>query len=243
MDVQIKNLFVVFLMAIAGIFKQTQLLFFYIMNKQSFARRHFYRRCRTRNEKFAAAAAWFSTYRTPRDFWMRPRHRGFWKHFAETATESVWMESMRMKKATFLYIVEALEEKLQPKINLLTKRELIMPTEQVAICIYYFASCSEYRVVGDVFGVSKSTVWKIVHKVTDAILEILTPEHITLPNEEEAQLISAEFEGKSNVPQLLLVVDGSHIPISPPLVGHRDFFNRKGWASLVLQGMVDSKML
>lgn len=40
-----------------------------------------------------------------------------------------------------------------------------------------------------------------------------------------------------------MVVDGCHIPITPPIVSHRDYFNRKGWPSLVLQGMVDSNML
>ena len=35
-------------------------------------------------------------------------------------------------------------------------------------------------------------------------------------------------------------MDGSHIPIKAPTTFHADYYNRKGWYSIILQGVVDA---
>ena len=47
------------------------------------------------------------------------------------------------------------------------------------------------------------------------------------------------FEKKWGFPQCVGAVDGSHIPIITPTEFHTDYFNRKGWHSVILQGVVD----
>ncbi|KAL7878381.1 hypothetical protein AOLI_G00093550 [Acnodon oligacanthus] len=37
------------------------------------------------------------------------------------------------------------------------------------------------------------------------------------------------------------LVDGTHIPVLPAADGYKDFVNRKGWPSYLLQGVVDDK--
>ena len=41
------------------------------------------------------------------------------------------------------------------------------------------------------------------------------------------------------VPQCVGAVDGCHIPISSPAMNRTDYYNRKGWYSMILQGVVD----
>lgn len=201
------------------------------------------RRLRNKSACIAATAACFSLYRTPRQIWMRPRVRGFWENFFANADDHTWVETLRMKKETFIFIFDQLKDGLKVRYNQIASREPIPAEEKLGIALYYLASNAEFRVVGDVFGVSRSTVFKYVHLVVEKILDILTPRWITLPDEEECAVISSEFEAKCHIPQIILVVDGSHIPITPPMIGHRDYFNRKGWPSLVLQGIVDNNMI
>ena len=66
---------------------------------------------------------------------------------------------------------------------------------------------------------------------------------ITMPTESECEEIAKEFEKKSQIPQIILALDGSHIPITPTKNGYLDYINRKNWPSLVLQGAVDNKLL
>jgi len=46
--------------------------------------------------------------------------------------------------------------------------------KQVAICAYKLATCAEYRVIGNVFGVHKSTVHKYFHIVVKAVLNLMS---------------------------------------------------------------------
>lgn len=64
-----------------------------------------------------------------------------------------------------------------------------------------------------------------------------------MPDSAECEELAAGFEKICNIPQLILALDGSHIPVTPSMSGHADFFNRKGWPSLILQAAVDYKAL
>lgn len=113
----------------------------------------------------------------------------------------------------------------------------------MALTLFFLSTCSEYRVVGNSFGVHKSTVCKYVHQVVSLINEILLPEEIRMPNLDECEETSQYHEQKFGIPRLIGALDGSHVPILPPSEGYRDFVNRKGWPSVVLQGLVDHKYL
>ena len=46
-----------------------------------------------------------------------------------------------------------------------------------------------------------------------------------------------------HVPQVFGALDGTHVPILPPVAGYLDFVNRKGWPSIILQALVDDKLI
>lgn len=66
---------------------------------------------------------------------------------------------------------------------------------------------------------------------------------IKMPTSEEAIQISEKFHHMSGIPQILLVIDGTHIPMTAPSVGYGDFVNRKGWTSFNVQVLVDSNYM
>ncbi|KYM98832.1 Putative nuclease HARBI1, partial [Cyphomyrmex costatus] len=154
-------------------------------------------------------------------------------------TESEWLESFRMSKISFLKLCDLLKDELQPKMQILKAREPVSVNKQIAITLYKLASCSEYRVVGNIFGVHKSTVKKCFYKVIKAINNIMALIYIKMPNQAESEYIATQFENVSHIPQIIGCIDGTHIPITASEEGYRDFVNRKGWASYNIQAVVD----
>ena len=40
-------------------------------------------------------------------------------------------------------------------------------------------------------------------------------------------------------PQCAGSVDSTHIPVTPPAMNHTDYYNHKGWYSIIAQAVVD----
>ena len=71
------------------------------------------------------------------------------------------------------------------------------------------------------------------------IMDVLMPKHIKKPEGNQLKEIVDVFERKWGFPQYVGAVDGSHIPIIATPEYHTDYFNRKGWHFVILQGVVD----
>ncbi|XP_018359712.1 PREDICTED: putative nuclease HARBI1 [Trachymyrmex cornetzi] len=63
-----------------------------------------------------------------------------------------------------------------------------------------------------------------------------------MPDINECARISVAYEARINVPQVIGAIDGTHIPILPPADGYKDYINRKGWPSIILQAVVDNNL-
>ncbi|KAL6490174.1 hypothetical protein MHYP_G00005190 [Metynnis hypsauchen] len=112
---------------------------------------------------------------------------------------------------------------------------------RVAVALYKLGSCAEYRVIYNQFGIHKSTVKKFVYLFCKGMVQSPIKQLIKVPNEEEALDLARRFEAISRIPQFMGLINGTHIPVLPPRDGYKDFVNRKGWPSYVLQGVVDNK--
>ncbi|KAK9979860.1 hypothetical protein ABG768_013268 [Culter alburnus] len=73
--------------------------------------------------------------------------------------------------------------------------------------------------------------------------KVLMPEVIKLPNSEKLKEMATYFERRWGLPQCVGAIDGSHIPILGPEDYHKEYFNRKGWHSIILQAVVDGRGL
>ncbi|XP_073689375.1 uncharacterized protein [Garra rufa] len=122
-------------------------------------------------------------------------------------------------------------------------RKCVPLKERVAIALWKLATGSEYRTVGHLFGVSITTVCRCVQEFTAAAETLLVPEQIRFPDQEKFEEMAAYIENRWGLPQCVGAIDGSHIPILAPQEYHCDYFNRKGWHSIILQGVVDGKGL
>ena len=168
------------------------------------------------------------------------RSGDWWEHVVlETFTSREWLENFRLSKDTFDYLCTQLTPHLQYQDTHL--RKAISVKKRVAITLWTLASSAEYRTVSHLFGVGRSTVCEIVHETCRAIVDHLLPKYICFPPCDQQQQYVDNFESKWGVPQCIGAIDGSHIPVSPPTLCHTDYYNRKGWYSVLTQAVVDYK--
>ena len=143
-----------------------------------------------------------------------------------------------MSYDTFLYVCNQLRPHIKKEVT--NMREPVSVEKRVAITLWRLATKVEYRTIGHLFGVSRGTVCCIVKEVVTCIVRVLMPKHIKWPRGDKLQEVIDVFEHKWGYPQCAGAIDGSHIPILAPQNFHTDYFNRKGWHSIILQGVVDS---
>lgn len=156
------------------------------------------------------------------------------------APDSLWIEHFRFPRERIEYIANLLKDELSPEIG--TVRAPIPLFKRVCIAIFKLATCAEYRVVGETFGVSKVSVYRCVNAFVYTMAGF-KGHFITFPSSEEAAAIADRIQARHGYPQAFGAIDGSHIAINPPADGLADYLNRKMFPSLVLQGLVDDRYM
>ena len=114
---------------------------------------------------------------------------------------------------------------------------------RVAIAVYTLASAANYRTIGNLFGVGKSTVGEVFMFVCKLIDTHLFKEFVRFPVGERLDEVVNGFHGRHGFPQCIGAIDGTHIPVTPPRLHQEDYRNRKGWFSLNNQCVVDHQGL
>ena len=97
-----------------------------------------------------------------------------------TFTDLDWIENFRVSRETFYYLCEKLRPRIERQNTHL--RRSICVEHRVAITVWCLATCSEYRTIGHLFGVSRSTVCVIIHDTCQAIVEVLLKDYIQFPD-------------------------------------------------------------
>ncbi|XP_062516381.1 uncharacterized protein LOC134191776 [Corticium candelabrum] len=177
-----------------------------------------------------------------RQIWSYPRSSDWWDFVVQrTFSARDWKENFRMCRETFLYLCEKLRHEIEPEVTHL--RASICIEKRVAVTVWYLATNVEYRTISHLFGIGRSTVCSIVHSTCRAIVHCLMSGYITFPTGEMLTDVVKGFSQSFNFPQCAGAIDGCHIPVSPPALNHTDYYNRKGWYSVILQAVVDHKYL
>ena len=118
-------------------------------------------------------------------------------------------------------------------------RKAIPVEQQVALTIWFLSTGSDFRTIGHLFGVSKSSVCLVTREVCQAIVTVLLPKYVRFPVNDSLKEVITRFIHKWGFPQCARVVDGTHIPIVSPQEYPANYFNRKGWHSILMQGTVN----
>ena len=118
-------------------------------------------------------------------------------------------------------------------------RSPVSVEERVVVTIWKLATNVEYHTLSSLFGLGRSTVGKIMVEICRTIAAHLLPQCIQIPSGEKLKEIVDGFEMFWNFPQAAGAIDGSHIPIIRPEESASDYYNRKGYYSIIVQALVD----
>ena len=113
----------------------------------------------------------------------------------------------------------------------------------MAVTIWKLATNVEFRTLSALFGLGRSTIGAIVSETCHVIACNLLPQYVTIPQRDKLKEIVEGFETCWGFPQAAGAIDGSHIPIIRPDESASDYYNRKGYYSIIMQAMVDFRGL
>lgn len=155
----------------------------------------------------------------------------------QTFSPADWIENFRISHETFNYLCQQLRPVIE-KLNTRLRCSLSVE-KRVGVTLWYLATPMEFRSIEHLFGIARCTACVIVHDTCKAIVEVLMKLYIVFPEGERISDTVDGFLKTWGIPQCCGAVDGSHIPISAPVMNHTDYYNRKGFYSVVVQAVVD----
>lgn len=90
-------------------------------------------------------------------------------------------------------------------------------------------------------GVAKGTLCVIVHEECDAIIEILIKRFIKFPSGSQLTDTLNGFERFHGFPRCIGAIDVTHIEILAPENYTKDYYNHKGYYSILMQAVADHR--
>uniref|UniRef100_A0A3P9HXL1 DDE Tnp4 domain-containing protein n=1 Tax=Oryzias latipes TaxID=8090 RepID=A0A3P9HXL1_ORYLA len=149
-----------------------------------------------------------------RSHWMKVRSKDWWEMVVLLEfSNDEWKQNFRMTRLSFMKLCALMESHMAPEdVTVRAPVPLIM---RVAVVLYKLGSCAEYKVLANQFGISRSSVKTFFYMFCKGM--------------------------SHHIPQIMGLIDGTHIPILPPSDGYKDFVNHKVWPSYILQAVVDDQ--
>ncbi|XP_057312280.1 putative nuclease HARBI1 [Hydractinia symbiolongicarpus] len=98
------------------------------------------------------------------------------------------------------------------------------------------------RSIADRFDVTESTALRIIRRVSKAIMCCLVPVNIVWPSGSSIIEVANGFKFLKGMEGVIGAIDGMHIEISGQSFCNENYINRKGFSSIVLQGVCDHNM-
>ena len=175
--------------------------------------------------------------RPRKSLWIKPRSRIFLTQIAGGWTDQEWKQNFRVNRTTFRFLCRELRGHLYRSS---TVRQALTVEQRVAISLWRLGTNVEYRTISHLFGVGISTVCVVLHEFCQAVVDTMR-EYIAIPAGDRLRSIRDGFQNKWGFPQCIGAIDGTHIPIIAPKEHPLDYYNRKGYHSVLMQALVDDQ--
>ena len=145
----------------------------------------------------------------------------------------------RMSKEQFDELLLRIEDQL---IHHGKHRCPILPRERLAVTLRYLAMGDSQQTIAISYRIGKSTVNKLMYGTCAVLWESLYPDYVRFPStEEEWRTIARDFELFWNYPHCIGAIDSKHIVIKALKNSDSDYFNYKGFHSVVLLAVLDAR--
>ncbi|KAJ8046569.1 Protein ALP1-like [Holothuria leucospilota] len=141
----------------------------------------------------------------------------------------------RLPRAEIINLVELSGEDLERATN---RSHSVPVAVQVATSLRFFASGTFQNVLGDSCGLSQPTMSRIINSFTESLVRRVN-EFVYLPAGREKRKTIAEFAAVSNFPNVLGVIDGTHVPIKSPSENVHLYIKSKNFHSINVQLVCD----
>ncbi|XP_045106180.1 putative nuclease HARBI1 isoform X2 [Portunus trituberculatus] len=99
----------------------------------------------------------------------------------------------------------------------------------------FYASGSFQSVLADTYGLTQGCVSRVINRVKDVLYTASLRETRIPRGLEEARVTKRKLYGIANFPNVIGIIDGTHIPIAAPPVDEELYINRKNFHSLNIQ--------
>ncbi|XP_018568585.1 putative nuclease HARBI1 [Anoplophora glabripennis] len=162
----------------------------------------------------------------PRQVFLRP-------DLFHSHDDRAFFSRFRLTKETVLQLLPSIEPYIERPYN---RNNTVTPMNQLLITLMYFASNSHMVTISDVGKMNKSTVCRIIKRVSNAIARLYRDYIIFPRNELEVNQTKNKFFDIASFPNVIGAVDGTHIRILSPGGDDAEIFrNRKNYFSINVQ--------
>eukprot|EP00794_Sanderia_malayensis_P007619 gene7619-8459_t len=160
--------------------------------------------------------------------------------FDQRIPDEEFKKRLRLSRDTFWMLVRVCDVNITRGQTRF--RASLSPEKVLAVGLYRLAHGASYQVCADTFNIGKTTVHEAFFDVV-TVLNTVKNRFIRFPAtlEKKVKAINT-FKSRSEMPNVLGAIDGTHIKIKAPIENKKDYFSRYQRYDVVCQGIVDGDM-
>ncbi|KAG6459505.1 protein ALP1-like [Manduca sexta] len=161
-------------------------------------------------------------------------------HIIDSWTDSEFKNRLRLSRKTAYRLIDELE-----KSGFIASHKFGLKPLEPKLCFYIFlsfiANTEPLTPIATRFDISISSTFRVIRRVVAWILTKLN-EAVKWPQDfNDIQCICDMFHSKTGIPNMLGVIDCTHVRIEKPK-NAREYCNPKGYFSIILQATVDANL-